>query len=365
MKADNRLSHNSGTDKKKYKIITSVLIVLAIVSFGLTVGSMVYFRTQVKRDIDLADEQYKNYERHYVLVARDNNDSFWTSAYENMRLEGEKSSIYVEKMGNNLAVDYSNMQLMEIAIDSQVDGIIFEADDSTESITLINRAIKEGIPVVTVRNDAALSARRSFVGVSYYNLGTEYGKLILKASRNIVKQKKDADEGSVVNVLVLVDANVADTSQNVTVNAIKERLEKSKNEEIVYEVSTVEIDNSGEFTEEESIRDMLKNSELPDVIVCLNEVNTVSVYQTLVERNKVGEAVVLGYYNSEPILKAIDKKVVYATITIDSAQLGKDCVDALTEYTDYGRVSEYYGVNYVVIDADNIDDYIGKEVNNE
>ena len=119
-------------------------------------------------------------------------------------------------------------------------------------------------------------------------------------------------------------------------------------------LSTVEIDNSGEFTAEESIRDVFGRPRLPDIIVCLNEVNTVSVYQTIVEQNRVGESVILGYYDSDTILKAIDKDVIYATITIDTAQLGHDCIEALNEYRESGYVSEFYLIDASLVSAETL-----------
>ena len=358
-------SEVSTKSNKKNVIITAVIVALAIVSCIATMGSMIYFKTQVIDDEALSDLPYKEYDRYYALVTRDRLDTYWTAAFERMKAEGEATGAYVEKMGDNLAVGYSEQELMKIAIDSNVDGIIYEADDSSQSRALINRATAAGIPVVTVRTDSASSSRKSFVGVSYYNLGTEYGKLILKASRSVGKRHTNEEENPAIKVSVLVDGTTQDTSQNITITALKEIIQKKSDSYPEIEIDTIEIDNTGEFTAEESIRDMFQSPALAEIIVCLNEVNTVSVYQTIVEQNKVGKHIILGYYDSEAILKAIEKKVIYATITVDTEQLGGDCVDALNEYIEYGRVSEYYGVDYKIISADNIGEYLGKEVYDE
>lgn len=350
--------------ERKYTIVTILLIVMVSISGLVTIGSMIYFRMYMKRDAMLYNGDYRKYARYYALVARDSADTFWSAAYQSMRLEGEQTNVYVNKMGDYLADTYSRNELMEMAIDSRVDGIIYEADDSVESIVLINKAAAAGIPVVTVMEDTPGSARRSYIGVSNYNLGTEYGKLIMNAARAPGNGKINGEDGS-VDVLVLTDVNMEDTTQNTVLTAIKETLQKKPDSYPEITLNTAEIDNSGEFTAEESIRDVFGRPKLPDIIVCLNEVNTVSVYQTIVEQNRVGESVILGYYDSDTILKAIDKDVIYATITIDTAQLGRDCVDALNEYIDYKRVSDYYGVDYRIINKDNVSDYLESGVENE
>lgn len=357
MNPDSQTSVNTKVNNKKYTIASVLLIVMVIISSIVTIGSMIYFRMYMKKDAKLYNEEYRKYGRYYALVARDSTDTFWSAAYGSMQDEGEQTNVYVNKMGDNLADAYTRNELMEMAIDSRVDGIIYEADDSVESIVLINKAAAAGIPVVTVMADAPGSARRSYIGVSNYNLGTEYGRLIMKAAKTVGNDKQ-GDDNKAVSVLVLTDVNMEDTTQNTVLTALKEMLQKKPEAYPDITLSTVEIDNSGEFTAEESIRDVFARPALPDIIVCLNEVDTVSVYQTIVEQNRVGESVILGYYDSDTILRAIDKNVIYATITIDTQQLGRDCVDALNEYIDYKRVSDYYGVDYRTINKDNVRDYL-------
>ena len=350
--------------KSRYTIATILLIVMISISGLVTLVTMIYFRHRITEDMNMISEKSGEYERYYALVVRDNQDPYWISAYESMRQQGELNSVYVDKSGNNLSDDYSKYDLMEMAIASKVDGIIYEADDSDESLELINKAVASGIPVVTVRTDAPASARRSFVGVSFYNLGTEYGRLILDSVKDVLKSKPE-DDKDLISVLVLTDGSIQDTSQNVVLTALKETVQKEAGENPEIIIGTAQIDNSGEFTAEESIRDLLYSAALPDIIVCLNEVNTESVYQTIVEMNKVGRATILGYDDSDIIVKAIEREGIYATITVDTQQLGQDCVEALNEYIVYKHVSDYYGVDYKIINRDNVSDYTGKEADDE
>ena len=343
----------NGKKKSSLSVTTILLIVMVSISGIITVGTMVYFRVNVMGNIDQITGEGKKYDRYYALVTNDRSESYWNAAYNSMKKEGELNNVYVDKTGDNLPVEYTKEQLMEMAIDSKVDGIIYEADETVDSVVQINRAIAAGIPVVTVRTDAPTSARRSFVGVSYYNLGNEYGRLIIKAVTDNLSERT-AEDDSPVSVLILTDDNIQDTSQNVTVTAIKEAVARKPETCPEISINTAMIDNSGEFTTEESIRGLLYSTALPDIIVCLSETNTVIVYQTIVEMNKVGESIILGYDDSESTVNAVKKEIIYATITVDMNQLGKDCVDALDEYIEFKRVSDYYGVDYKIIDRDNV-----------
>ena len=357
---------------KKEKILTAVLVTMTIVLLIATLLGLIYFRQQITGNSLPDEEQYNEYERQYVLITKDIDDTFWDSVYEEMKETGDATGAYVERLGRNLSMEYSKSDLLRIAIDSHVDGIILEADESDETTSLINKADEEGIPVVTILHDCMGTTRKSYVGISNYNLGNEYGKLIIRAIEDIETREKEVaaevqQEGAViaeqvpvpVQVLILMDKNSTDTSQNIIYTAIQEALEKKGFDESQVEVETAAISNDGAFGSEESIRDIFQNREYqPDVIVCLNELNTTSVYQTVVDQNKVGQIIIIGYYDSDTILRAVERNAIYATITVNTTQMGSYCVEALNEYLDTGHVSDYFSVDFTLINADNVKDYL-------
>lgn len=344
---------------KKEKIFTIVLVTMIVIMLFATLFGLLYFRHQISDSRLPDEEQYNEYEHQYVLITEDIDDTFWDSVYEEMKIAGDETGAYVERLGSNLSVEYSKSDLMEIAIDSNVDGIILEADESDQTTTLINKATAKGIPVVTILHDCMGTSRISYVGISNYNLGSEYGKLIISAAEEMKEQLP-------VRILILVDKNSTDTSQNMIYTAIQETMEKEGLNKDEIEVETAGISNNGAFSAEESIRDIFQNSEYqPDVIVCLNELNTTSVYQTIVDQNKVGQVMIIGYYDSDTILRAVERNVIYATITVNTEQMGSYCVEALNEYLDTGYVSDYFSVDFTLINSDNIKEYLRSEGEDE
>ncbi len=356
---------------RKEKILTVVLVTMTIVMLIATLIGLIYFRQQITGNSLPDEEQYNEYERQYVLITKDIDDTFWDSVYKEMKDTGDVTGAYVERLGRNLSMEYSKNDLLRIAIDSHVDGIILEADESDETTSLINKADAEGIPVVTILHDCMGTTRKSYVGISNYNLGSEYGKLIISAVEDMKGRRRDEaaeayqENGAVtaeaepVQVLILMDKNSTDTSQNIIYTAIQEALEKRGFGKSQVEVDTAAISNDGAFGSEESIRDIFQNREYqPDVIVCLNELNTTSVYQTVVDQNKVGQIIIIGYYDSDTILRAVERNAIYATITVNTTQMGSYCVEALNEYLDTGHVSDYFSVDFTLINADNVKDYL-------
>ncbi len=335
----------------KDKALTVLLIVISSIMLLLTVFSLFYFRVQVTNLNTLEEINYNEYDRHYALITDDMEKSFWDSVYKGTRDEGDQSGSYIERLGANLAVSYTKKELLEIAIDSHVDGIILEADDNEETRNLIKKATDKGIPVVTVLSDCANSERKSYVGISSYDLGGVYGRQIMKLLN-----------GNNQKVLILMNMNNENSPQNIIYSAIKETLIREGADMSHIDLDTAVISADGAFSAEESIRDIFMDSEhLPDIMICLNELNTTSVYQAVVDYNKVGVINIIGYYSSDTILKAIDRNVIQATISVDTEQMGRRCVQALDEYLATDHVSEYFSVDISQITIDNVNEYLKSE----
>lgn len=310
-------------------------------------------------------DEGKTYDRYYVMITDDSSSSLWKSVYKAASEAAKEENAYVEMLSDTVSKNYSTEELMEIAIASKADGIIISADESEKMTGLINAATENDIPVVTVFSDNPQSERISFVGVGNYNLGREYGNLIrdLCAGRT--------EESGKIKVTILVDANMQGLGQNVLCAAIQEAVEQDNREHSSshspIEVSLYTVDDSNAFSVEESVRNLFLQDEstLPDIVVCLNEIDTTSVYQTVVDYNEVGRVSILGYYDSEAIIKAIERRVIYATASIDTRQLGEFCIAALSEYYEFGNTSQYFSADIAVIDQNNVKKYLTEEASDE
>ncbi len=341
---------------KKNNYTMFLLMTMAFIVITAIVGIIV-FRIYIGNFRETMDS--KSYSQYYVMIVDDRKDAFWQSVYKGAYEAGLKENVFVEMLGDNLSRDYEKEDLMRIAISSNVDGIIVVADEGELMTSLINEAADAGIPVITLYGDNTKSKRCSYVGVGSYNLGREYGRQVLNIAEN---KEKDQDT---LKVTVLVDAYAQDSGQNILCSGIQETIEMEKDEETQIEMTLVSVDETNAFSVEESIRDIFMTSDIPDIIVCLNELTTTCVYQTVVDYNRVGQVDILGYYDSDTILKAIDRNVIYATISIDTMQVGKFCIDAILEYHELGYTSQYFTADITLIDKNNVSQYLGGGKDNE
>lgn len=347
--------------------------IVLLVGFLAVILSAMLFFWRTSSGFERENESvYETYSRHYAMITGRDDSDLWDRVYESALEEGKTRGVYVERFGENLAVEYDRNKLLELAIQASVDGIIVPGDEDEETVALLDEAVEKGIPVVTVLRDSTGSLRQCFVGNNSYNLGQEYGRQILEIlskrdEEPAYRTKADGDEltfqmGGSANVLVLVDESRMDTSQNLILLGIRETLERSLGEDHMVSVDTKLVDNTRSFSSEESIRDIFLNSgELPDILICLSEVHTRCAYQAAVDYNKVGTVQMLGFYDSDAILDAVAKNIIYSTIALDTDQMGRLCVEALDEYVETGYTNGYMAVNTQLIDAEEAERLVDNE----
>lgn len=331
--------------KEKKKLSWALFITLGSLILTIVLAISVF---QIYLKSMRIEKEEQNYNDYYVMIVEDRKSHFWQEIYNGAYMAGLEENVYVDLLGSNLSQNYDKYELMEIAIYSEVDGIMVEADESARMTELIDQAVASDIPVVTLYGDNSNSMRCSYVGLGNYELGREYGKQVLDIA---------GDEP--ITAAVLVSTQASDSSQNIVWSGIKETVlqENEKNADI--DLTLISVDDSSNFTVEESIRDIFMQESLPQIIICLNEVNTTCLYQAVIDYNKVGDIAILGYYDNDTILKGIYRGVITSTISIDAEQMGHYCIDALTEYKKYGNTSEYFMADITLIDKRNVADFVG------
>ncbi len=325
------------------------LLILATLFLALltifTVVSMLYFHTQVSK-FSVPSTEASNYSRHYAYIG--DNTLANEEIYDAASKEGAATDAYVEFMGSNLDISYSKLELMDIAVNAGVDGIIISGDESEEMTEAIYSANQSGIPVITAGDDCSGSAKVCYVGISNYTLGQEYGKQIVKSINDDVQ-----------NILVLMSPSSRSNGQSLIYSGLHDYLSDS-NSSRQFKLETMAVGDGTSFSSEEDISDIFSKSSLPDIIVCLDETDTTCACQAIVDYNKVGECTIMGFSSNDTILSAIDKDILAFSLTISSADIGKRSVDSMNEYLSTGFVTQYNTLDIECIDKTNVASYIAK-----
>lgn len=334
-------------EKMKLYLVLGALFALAVLTF---LGWRYYLRIVQKNGIgDLVSGE--EYERHYVMIPEDSSSGIWQDIYASAKKAGEESGAYVELLCDWPGGEYTLDTYIDIAIAADVDGIIAKPDGSGRVQEAIDAAAAAGIPVVTVMTDEADTGRKSFVGINSYQLGRTYGHQVLKCINEDTRK---------ITVLL----NKGDSGKDLIFKELKTAVQEGLSQEqaSLVEIDPLTINASSTFDAEEVIRDLFnENTDRPDILVCMNERDSVSAYNAMVDYNQVGHVDIIGYYQSDTMLDAVQKGTVPMVITLDTEQMGRCSVEALEEYYSMGYTSSYFSVDLDIIIMRNVRDYLEED----
>ena len=162
------------------KLIVALLILILL----MTVGSIVALRLLMNNAQSSGGSRGTTaYDRHYAFIHKGADEDLWAHIYDGARERGEELGVYVEDFGAQLTVDYDRDELIRIAVDADVDGIIVDGETDEKMDDAVAYATSRGVPVVTALDDCADSDRVCFVGFSNYTVGRQYGEELLKIVR--------------------------------------------------------------------------------------------------------------------------------------------------------------------------------------
>lgn len=325
------------------------IVMAAIVVIFLSI--MAVFNILLDQDQDESGKSTAgaaSYSYHVAMISGVPSDEFWEKLYGEARKTGADLGIYAENFGADLNEDYSAAQLVKMAVAARVDGIIVEPDETDDMQEAFDLARENKIPVITLMDDAPESSRVSYIGVNDYTLGEMYGGEVLKAV-----------EGNSARVAVLVPVNADENAPSYIYTGISESVAADQRD---ISISTVRTGEDREFVSEETVRRLLLSGEgRPDVLVCLNAVDTISAYQCVRDYNLVGKVRIIGYYTSREILEGIKSGVIQSTVAVDAAQAGQLAMAAMEEYLRQRYTSEYFPVSAELVNQENVGDYMKQE----
>lgn len=322
----------------------TVLILLGIFIVGFFVFFTNNFYKSVWKKSGLEEaEESRVYESQYEMIVGSGKNEFWQAIYESAKKTAENHNAYLEFHASDMGTGYNEIDYMEISIAAGVDGIILEFNGEEALKKEIDKAETAGIPVITIMNDAPDSKRQSFVGANDYQMGQAYGEQVAALM----------DENT-ETALILLDSEKGDFEKSQIYSQISNVVMEQENGENV-KIQAQNLMPENKFDIEEAIRTIFQSPEgPPQILVCMDEVTTECAYQAMIDFNMVGAVKIIGYYVSDTIREAVNKGLIPVTCTLDTEKMGKDCIEALWEYKQEGRVNSYYNVELEFVSKNEI-----------
>ncbi len=338
--------------KRKIKSNSALAIAAGcavVFMFVATIVSTILYKQRMDQAVELlAEAKYSQYDSYVVLIASEPESDFWQDVYEAAKNYGKENNVYVDMISNSVDQSYTKAELIEMAIESECDGILVEGDESEETVAMISKAKSKGIAVFTLGSDVSIDSRISYIGPNSYTIANLYASSLVA---NVTEPQK---------VMILGSSAISETSINFFLNNIQAALSEMELPNGGFEFDVRKVENSSPFATEEYIQNLFKDkeNELPPVVICLDENTTASFYQAMIDYNKVGQVLLFGSNTTSTILTGIKQRVIANTVYVDGANIGTAAAKAYIEYRDFGYVSDYINVDAKVIDSSNIDELL-------
>ena len=153
------------------------------------------------------------------------------------------------------------------------------------------------------------------------------------------------------SILILLKKNIDDMNQSQIYTQISNAVQAKAGSLQNIQITGKNLRLTGTFETEEAVTDIFQQRDkVPDILVCMDEETTECARQAVLDFNLAGKVTIIGYYSSEDILTAVEKGVISVTCDVDTEQLGRYSIEALTAYQKDGRTNSYYNVDINFLD---------------
>lgn len=334
--------------KKRYYILLIIFSLILVVSLSMSI--------YISRTLDqLMDDNLSNISKkiepryHFSAIIHKTDESYWKGIEKGLIDSSAKANIALELMYTSSDNEYEQtLTYFDMAITSNVEGILIHGYDTPEFSQLVDKAFARGIPVVTIDSDCPKSKIVSFVGTSDFELGGQWAKQVLSS----------VDDRANVAIIINNSSNQNNDGGKNIVSGFKDSIKYNAN----ISVDTVKSSDLGILGAKNILQDIITNNKEVNTIVCTSASDTIGIAQQIVDYNKVGDFVIIGYDNSDEILKYIQKGVVFSTLIPDPVKIGEKSIENLTKVKETGWTYAYTLTDIDIVNKENIDDYMNSRL---
>lgn len=273
---------------------------------------------------------------HIVLIEQERYHPYWEMVEKGAAEAAEKYGIDIEFTGpvrNNME---EQLNLLEKAIAARVDAIIVQGLNEERFTPVIDKAVRRGIPVVTIDTDAPDSRRLAYVGTDNLAAGERLGRLVVETT------------GGTGKIGVIIGSDQA-ANQLQRLDGLKRIVAEHEGLEIV----DVRSSNISHMEAIQQAANMLRNHPEINIMVGTSATDALGVLQAAKNRD---DLTIIGFDNQKETLEAIRKGEIEATVAQQPFLMGDTAVRLLYEHFEGKPLKKEYFTEVKVLDTRNVEE---------
>lgn len=272
--------------------------------------------------------------KYVVLISQEQDNPFWREMEKGAKDEAGKQGIKLVYMGPIRSNPIEQIRLLEKSIALRPDAIMIQgmADPGYEQ--LINQAVAQGIPVITVDADEPSSKRLAYIGTDNRAAGRQMGELVIK------------DHAGNGKIGVIIGSELAD-SQRLRLEGFRSVITSAAGMEII----DVRSSNISHIGAAEQTRDMLSQYRDIGTIVGFSSLDAGGILEGVKAIGQEGVHI-YGFDDLEITRQGIARGEIKASIVQQPQEIGAKSMALLSSFFQGDKLSgEYFIPTYILDQA--------------
>jgi len=284
----------------------------------------------------------------YVVVPKALTNPYWFQVEDGMKAAGEKLGVEVEMVGPAQASDVTaQVQILESLIASRVSGLAVSPNDPDGVTSVIDRAVKAGIPVLTFDSDAPKSKRLCYVGTDNYTAGRA-------AARQLLLHLKPGDSYAILT------GSLGALNLNERIRGFRDEIEEQKVD--LHEINLLNCDETTDraLDQMEDLTRATPQLKAWFITGCWATVTPRGAFLNALDQRK--DIAVIAFDTVKEELLLVKEGLVQALIGQRPYEMGYRCVEMLHDIVQNRKMpsATTLATGVDVITAANVDSFLVK-----
>ncbi|MBO9131056.1 sugar-binding protein [Bacillus sp. 165] len=306
-------------EEKKWSISLSLLFLLfvyVLIHFEINANNIENAVQKLQgREVDSKKKL------HFVLISQEFDNPYWRKVQQGANVAAKNSNVNVEYIGPLRTSPEEQIKLLEKAIASQVDGIIVQSLDEKTFAPVIDKAVSQHIPVITIDTDAPKSKRIAYVGTNNFSAGEQLGKIVAAKTNGVGK-------------IGIIIGSEKSESQQMRLNGFLNVVKKYPK----LQVKAIETSNISIIQAKLQAENMLRNNTDVSIMVGTSALDAIGILNAS-KNLKLNKIEIFGFDDIEGTLQAVRNESIRATVIQKPYEMGLQSVRLLIDSLQ-GKVIE-------------------------
>lgn len=260
---------------------------------------------------------FDNKNNNIAIITKGSDSNFWNDMKNGAMSAANEYNVNITFEGPENEEDYKTQnKMIENAISSNVGVIILSAIDFEKNAAATQKAIDNGIKVITVDSDVDVNGKELFIGTN----NNEAGKKAAKQIVDLCKGQKSINIG-----IVNYGANTENGKERL--KGFSDYIDEIDNAKIV---DTVNIESNKESATA-GAEELLKNHEQINVLIGFNEWSTLGVAYAIKELNLNDKVFGIGFDSNVNCVNMLESREIDTLIVQNPFSMGYTSVSKASE----------------------------------